>query len=943
MSPGRPAALGRTRRLRAIAVLAVLAFPLEIALGLLPSAWALSVTAVAPVDYRGDFEQPSAVVADQKGRIYVLDGARHRIVVLTGEGKPIGSFGREGRGVGELHLPLDLHLAEEGLIVADTGNHRLVSFDTSGRFLRFWPLPRGPRGVAMESSPEANGEGEPAEPVAVTVREGIAWWADRRAHRICRLRLADGKGLGCFGERGEGVGQFQYPFQIVPDRDGYFHVLDILNARVQVFDRGGRFFSQTGRFGFAPGELFRPSGLALDAERDLAFIADGYFGTIAVFRRGEFQGLLSADSGEPLRLDSPTGLHFNGGFLYVAETGANRVLRYALRYEEGKSNPPAVRGDGDPSRKNCLTCHLSWADVASPSIRAPDPQGALPEASFRMCYSCHNGAVMDSRLFIHRGAQHPVIYESAREKERHAKMQPRRDELPEVFPRTPDEQLLCTSCHTPHTDANQPRALYAGHENAWLRVPNRQGELCERCHVSKSKSARVGLPATFAPSDDAGRQGPKGRNHPLGIRFQPPPYADAKGYPTNQELHRGLPETLQARGGALGPKKELVCQSCHQIHGGHKEGELTVLPNDHGELCAVCHPRQFSKSREEAHAKGIHPINVGREPDAAGQPPVLWKGKPGITKVTCQTCHRVHAGNPETPLLPEGIAEAEALCQNCHERQHAEDEVEARQKGVHPVNVMLDKPVRIGAREIRKVGCLTCHAVHRGKPNTAALVENDREGELCSHCHRHKQTVVGTDHDLRITAKDKKNALDQLPSESGVCGACHSMHRGKGERPFLFASRKITPPVEANAGEMDETPFARDRLCLGCHQKGGLAEKKVVTHFGHPFRDLILRAEEQHMPLLDPREKPQRFGRIACITCHEPHLWDADEKPPAVAKMTVSSNTENREGTNRNSFLRVEEVDHTFCVSCHGLETLIKYKYYHDEKRARNRGLRYLE
>ncbi|MDF9390919.1 MULTISPECIES: cytochrome c3 family protein [Methylococcus] len=898
-----------------------------------------AVVASDPARYEAGFEQPSAVATDSAGRVYVLDGAHHRIVALTPDGGILRTLG----GAELLKLPMDFALSEEGLVVADTGHHRLVLLHPDGTLRKTLDL-------AIEPMPEPSPQPDrsssasplpklPPEPVAVSVQDGIAFWADRRSHRLCRIRLTDGRDLGCFGGRGEEPGQFQYPFQIAQDRDGYFNVVDIVNARIQVFDKSGRAFSQIGRFGFDDGELFRPNGLAIDREQDALFVSDGYFGTISVFRKGEFLGLLRQADGQPVKLDSPTGLHFRDGRLYVAETGASRVWSYRVSYP---GRTVSSRGGGlhtELSQKNCLLCHLSWAGDAPPEVRAADMEGALPEASYRMCYSCHNGAVMDSRLAIHRGAQHPTVYESPKEKKRHAGLKPRKDKLPDKFPVTRDKQLLCTSCHTPHTDAEKAQTLYPAHGNAWLRIPNRGGDLCERCHESKVKGARLDAPLSTGSAE--GKKGPKGLNHPLGVRFVPPPHPEAKGYPSETELRKGLPERLAAGGAALGDHEELICQTCHQVHGGHGDGKTTVVETAKGELCAACHRRQFTKSKEEAHEKGVHPVNVKREPDESGARPVLWKGKPEITEVGCQTCHRVHDGSARTPLLPEGVANAESLCKNCHERQHAENENDARKKGVHPVNAELEEPVRIGGREVRTVGCLSCHSVHGGKPHTAALVETDRDGELCSHCHKQKQTVVGTDHDLRITAKDEKNALGELPSETGVCGSCHTLHRGKGDRRFLFAARKVKPqPGPA----MDETPFKRDGLCLNCHQKGGVGGKKVVHHFSHPQKDLVLRSDQKILPLLGAKEEPEDFGGIACITCHEPHVWDADKIPPPGKDGTIalSANRENLEGSNRDAFLRAKDADKVFCVDCHGLGTLVKYKYYHDARRARNGGVDYL-
>lgn len=911
----------------------------------------------------GEYDQPTAVAADERGEVFVLDGTRSRIVAIS-QGRIVRTFGKPGKGQGEMNRPLDLVLADNLLLVADVDNRRIAAFRRDGGFVR---------NVELKNLPDSKPE-NPPEPVAVAYRDGILAWTDRRSHRLCRMRLADEKVLGCTGERGENEGQFQYPYQIAVDRDGYWQVVDILNARVQVFDRGGRYFSQVGRFGLGESELYRPNGLAIDAERDLQYVADSYFGWISVFRNGEYQGKLADSAGEPLKFDSPTGLHFRDGKLYVAETGASKVWELMIGVA-----PPTVKPKTkgvkplEVSQKNCVVCHLSWANEAPDALKRPDHAGALTDSSFAMCYSCHNGAIMDSRLTIHRGAQHPSLYDREEAKLRRKKAGERKDKFPEALPKNADGEMTCGTCHTPHTDKAGEDKLYAGHNNTWLRLVNRGGDLCERCHESKAKRAREPELAK------------RGLNHPLAIKLEKPPSANVAGYASMEKLHTGLPEKIGAQGGAVNRNSELVCQSCHQIHGGEGERQmLTLIPNK-GDLCTVCHERQNAASKEEAHKKGIHPVNFKPEEE-------IELGKEKVEFLTCQTCHKVHDGKLGTPLLPNALdldeknraapakaavaasqaadgetsdipfvardkAEAkpqppiappdrsetqaiENLCKACHQRQHAEDKDDAREKGVHPVNAKLDEPVEIGDREIETVGCLSCHAVHRGKPNTAALIEDDKNGELCSHCHKDKQTVVGSDHDLRIVAKDKPNRFEQLPAQSGVCGACHTLHQGRGLQSRLSSVKWVSGVDEEH---MDPDTLERDRLCLNCHQKGGLGEKKIVRYYSHPHDDMILRSEKDKMPLLGAGEKIEEFGQIACITCHEPHVWKPDRHGTAVnGPIAVSDNKENLEGRNLDSFLRHKGVKGTFCVTCHGMEGLAKYKYYHDKERARSKGVDYL-
>jgi predicted CXXCH cytochrome family protein len=846
---------------------------------------------------RRDLAQPVSLAWSEAGRLAVLD--------LAGM-----HFGDSQRPGGEAVAPAGaLALAAHGpdWWLADPPGGQLLRFNAAGLLQQTLPAKDLlPAPVESEAPPL------PPQPVALALYRDTLYWADRANQRICRYDLLKQQALACFGRRGEMEGEFQYPYQMLFDRDGYLYVTDIVNARIQVFDADGRFFSQIGQFGSTARQLFRPNGIALDSERNLLFVSDSYFGTIKAFRAGQPLGELLDGSGQPVKLQSPTSLAWHAGKLYVADTQAGQVL--ALTVTVADPDTPVESNDSgvEPSQKNCLICHLSWAKQGN----RPDKQGMLPEASAAMCYSCHNGAVLDSRARIGRGEQHASVYDpQARKDKRHK--EERRDKLPDEFPRTADRDLPCTACHTPHTRGEGNDTLYQGHQNAWLRTPNQGGDMCERCHKSKIEHARETEPKK------------RGLNHPLALKLAAPPGQDAPGYAREQKLQHGLPDNLGRAGSALAHDQGLICQSCHQIHGGHGEQALTTLAEDKGQLCGSCHQRQFSASKDDARHKGIHPVNI--KPDKP-----MKRHDREVKFVTCETCHKVHDGQLGTPLLEKEVKDIDAMCESCHQRQHARDKDDAKRKGVHPVNVKMDEAVEIAGLKTKEVKCLTCHSVHRGKADTPALVEDHKDGQLCSHCHAGRQGVVGSDHDLRLTAKQAANRFKELPS-AGVCGSCHSLHRGENELPHLYAAKAVAE--DKSDLQAEHSTLKADRLCLNCHQKNGLAEKKVVKHFSHPHRDLVLRSDPKRLPLLGKGEKVAEFGEIACMTCHEPHFWDADqlrqaERQPSSVKATGHS--DNVEGSPVDSFLRSKGVKDTFCVECHGLEALTKFKYFHDKALARD-------
>lgn len=905
------------------------------------------ITARSIATLQADLDQPSAVTIAADGRAYVVDGVNARIAVFDASGAYDFSFGRAD----ELNLPMGITIAGDNVYVADTGNHRLAVYDGRGRFLRQLPLPAGSAG--------------PAEPIAVHVRDGILAWTDRRNHRLCRTATS-GAPLGCTGRRGQAESQFQFPFQLASDRAGYLHVVDVLNGRVQSFHPKGRFYGLLGRFGTGPGELYRPNGVAIDSE-DRLFVSDTYLGTVSVFEHERFRGLLLDARGRPLRFDAPVGLASWRDRLYVVEAGANRVSVLHLTANAVTAAVPAI---GSDSRKNCVMCHLAWEPGYSGGY---DEDGIDPVASARMCYSCHHGAVVDSRRQIGRAGQHPDIHH--RRPPKSGVPAQRKDEIPKAFPRH-GKQLYCGSCHTPHGTDTEAPTLRPEHRNPWLRVLNKNGDLCARCHASKVDDVR----APTRPN--------KGITHPLGVRLAAPPAPGAEGYARDKAVHEGLPEALTTKGGAVGSARELECQSCHQIHGGASD-QLLVLDNRSGALCGSCHERQDTTDRKHARRKGMHPVNIKLDEL------IDFRGDK-LRELRCTTCHSVHDGTARTALL-SGKATAEKLCAECHERQHAAEPRAARLKGVHPIGIELDKPVKVGDKEVKRLGCLSCHSVHNGKPDTAALVEDPRDGKfcarcherhsaegekdarkkgvhgvnfdlekpvkigddevkrivcgtchrmhkgkpetpalvedhrdarLCSYCHDAQKAVVQSDHDLRVSANTVMNRFDQWPAESGACGACHTLHRGEGKAPFLYAGAYAAIGDKENAGP-------RDRLCLDCHSG---RKPKTITEFTHPYRDLILRSDPKVLPLLDTEDKNVEFGRIGCVTCHDPHRWAPKQQGAVVQKPTA----ENLEGDARGSFLRRKGAEGTFCIDCHGAEARVKWGYFHDGQ-GRGKGIDYLK
>lgn len=840
--------------------------------------------------------QPTAVDVDKAGNIFVLDGVNAQVAVFSPEGKAKFRFGTYGAENTQFNLPMALRIADEKVIVADTGNHRFSMFDLQGKFLRTI------RPVQTESDKPLL----TPEPVALHIDNNILTWSDRRNHQICQQWLDTEKLIACNGSKGDQARQFMFPFQIAQDRDHYLHIVDVLNGRIQAYNRRGSFAYQISRFGTAKGELYRPNAIAFDESNKL-YISDAYFGTISVFDNGQFLGHLNTGAS----LKTPTDMRWSNGRLLVVDSQLNTVFVFeglSIAPPNNHSEPPinSKQPSTKLSQKNCINCHLSWDKSLSSFPATTDKM--LPVASPNMCFSCHHGAIVDSRTAIGQRHQHSTVHESSYET---LILDNRVDRIPSAFPLTDSDELSCVSCHTPHNNEANQQTLYGQHQNAWLRESNNHYTLCEQCHESKG-STQVQVPPSRAA-----------QNHPLAIRLATD---TIKGFEktTIESLKKGLPSQLKQHGASLGNNDELICQSCHQIHGGYDTALLSA-PQKESTLCISCHQKEASKNLKDARKKGVHPANFKLDE------PLKFLGQQ-IEKISCETCHQVHNGQPETALLPTGVENAESLCKECHRRQHAKNQDDATNNGIHPVNIALDEPVTITDKKVETIGCLSCHSVHEGQHNTPTLLEPAHNGQLCAHCHEQASLVVNSDHDLRFSAPKSINHLKETPSQSGVCGSCHSLHRAGKESDNLSIVSQLSTLN-------DKPKLAADRACINCHQNQGIAEKKVVTRYQHPSKDLILRSSPNVMPLLNKHEKIAEFGEVACITCHDPHKWKPKQKKILPEPPLDKSNIE---GNSHSSFLRNKGVSNTFCVDCHGIDALVKYRLYHEEK-VENSDIDYIE
>ncbi len=492
---------------------------------------------------------------------------------------------------------------------------------------------------------------------------------------------------------------------------------------------------------------------------------------------------------------------------------------------------PPARGEDFYSQEKCSLCHIRESVFFSPDFAAPETLKGFGEE--RVCFSCHNGTVRDSRDVLWRGAQHP----SAGRRDGSGRKRCSSCHSPHgkggwgvlagtSIPIRKGGDALCTGCHAgydrdkraihrtgfPEGGCGECHRAHGGTGNTLLREARRT--LCLRCHpgvgteksgghrVARAGSAAKGakpFPECVACHPVHGKDAPEG-----GVDAQCAGcHAFRKGAgASGQKGHRG----------------EANCTECHSFHEksgangrGLRRGDIRPAL-----LCGRCHAARVADERRRAREKGTHPTGSGTD--------------------LCLRCHRIHSGTPGTALLVTGKSYS---CLECHEAQNTISEV-AGIVLAHPVFERLSKGRLAAAAASRRltlgpggeIVCRTCHAVHGAAPDTPLLARQMSGEGSCGFCH---EAMEGRSH--RLSGKE---------TVGPDCGTCHPVH---GKR-------------QPRGGDGGGTVDAWAALCTTCHPRDGSHVPAASAGGGGRTPD---------MPGFDARGRAVRTGTVSCPTCHEPH------------------------------------------------------------------------
>jgi predicted CXXCH cytochrome family protein len=596
------------------------------------------------------------------------------------------------------------------------------------------------------------------------------------------------------------------------------------------------------------------------------------------------------------------------------------------------------------SAKGCAICHFRWIDtffVEGKGTDLVEYTAEKVEASPKMCMSCHDGSVMDSRERLANNNGHKTDIAP-----------PSGMKIPEVFPLDDAGKIQCATCHTAHGVSSDP----ASGETIFLRTSNKDSAMCRMCHsdkegITEKRNHITGIVKKEIPeklvllgahtSEKRDMISCETCHTAHGSRVESYLIESAKGSVLCLECHSDkdaftpdgkrrsshiinvepvnakIPEDLLKSGAKLGFNGTIICQSCHKIHNSKTEKNLLVFENiDDSAICLTCHTDKHYTSDTKHNLAYSAP----EEKNLQGQ----TVSEAGV----CSACHLPHkaARKPHG----EGSSTTQA-CLSCHSEGNVAEKSKLKDNQ-HPMETAsLEKMTREGMTLplYNKTGtqgkngvitCLTCHDPHKwsagsekgeirkdvkGDRNTSFL--RKQSPDICKECHKDKFDIANSKHDLLKTAPNEKNILNETPQESGLCGTCHQVHNAQEQ--FLWGR---------------ETKMAEDqpnqKLCLDCHNDEGMANKKVIKDYSH-LVDIALSDKDSEMktslPLFDRKGKFSQNGLIKCATCHDPHRWDPTNP--------LTESQADTDGDATNSFLRLEtSPSPELCKNCHEKEAHVE-------------------
>ncbi len=273
----------------------------------------------------GFFNTPAGIGVDAGGNYYVADSGNHRVQVFNSSGTFLKEIGSYGTGQGQLNFPWDVEVDDDlNLWVAEYGSHRVQVLSQTGLYL-----------LQLGTGTAGTEEGQLWFPLSLT-RDGggFVYVVDEHSPRVQKF-APDGTFVGAWTAAGAETFSAMGGVAYSPAHDGVF-VTDAGAHRVYLLSTEGDLLDSFGTSGTGDGGMTDSHGVCATGWGDALvtdgdeFLLVGDSHRLSVFdNTGEFSwwfgGYGSQEGQFSIAADCAVGTN---GDLWVVDRNNHRVHRY---------------------------------------------------------------------------------------------------------------------------------------------------------------------------------------------------------------------------------------------------------------------------------------------------------------------------------------------------------------------------------------------------------------------------------------------------------------------------------------------------------------------------------------------------------------------------------------------------------------------------------------
>lgn len=272
---------------------------------------ALRHSATVQVEDAWGLRGPEALAVDHRGNILIADTGNHRVITIASDGEVLNEFGGYGWREGRFDTPTDLSVSPGFYVyVLDEGNRRIVRFDVNGDY------------VDTVLDEDAAGA-----PVGIDVAQSGEILVVDTDSQVVRMYSQFAEAADPIGDFGSWEGGLIRPQDVAMGPGREIAVADVGRNSVLVFDEFGSHL-----YSLSAADTLLPADVTFDRNGNI-LVADASKGRVLAFARGG--GPPTAAIGSPVAGEtfSPTSLAIDGdGNLVVLDSDGLRIVSVEMTY-----------------------------------------------------------------------------------------------------------------------------------------------------------------------------------------------------------------------------------------------------------------------------------------------------------------------------------------------------------------------------------------------------------------------------------------------------------------------------------------------------------------------------------------------------------------------------------------------------------------------------------